>query len=94
MSAAAVEPRRVRRVPVIDEYVEDGRSAVLLAGRALTLSEVPTLVLGLLDGGWTEVDGLAERVASLVGAPENGTVRDALAGLLADLADHGVVEVE
>lgn len=97
MSAPATEGSgsvtSVRRLPVVDEYVEDGRSALLLDGRALTLSELPTLVLGLLGPGWTPLDALAARVEEQVGAPAHGTVHDALADLLADLADHGVVEL-
>lgn len=85
---------RVRRVPVVDEYVEDGRSAVLLDGRALTLSELPTLVLALLGDGWTELAALVPRVEELVGSPEGGTVTEALTALLTDLAEHGLVELD
>lgn len=92
MSAGA-GARRVRRLPVVDEYVEGGRSAVLLDGRCLTLSELPTVVLGLLDEGWSGLDALAPRVEEQVGAPEAGTLRDALVALLVDLADHGLVEL-
>lgn len=91
---AAGERSRVRRLPVIDEYLEDGRSAVLLEGRALTLSELPTLVLGLLGEAWRDLDEVAERIEELVGAPEDGTVAEALDRLLDDLASHGLVEVE
>lgn len=94
MSAEVVGPTKVRRLPVIDEYLEDGRSAVLLEGRALTLSEVPTLVLSLLKETWTDLDDLAPRVEEQVGAPPGSTVRDALDPLLADLAEHGLVEVD
>lgn len=94
MSAEAMAATRVRRLPVIDEYLEDGRSAVLLEGRALTLSEVPTVVLGLLGEEWADLDDLASRVEEQIGSPPDGTVRDALDPLLADLAEHGLVEVE
>lgn len=93
MTTPGPEVTRVRRVPVVDEYVENGRSAVLLDGRALTLSELPTLVLGMLGEGWTELAGLASRVEELVGRPEGGTVTEALTELLADLAEHGLVEL-
>lgn len=100
---SAVAPQRVRRLPVVDEYVEDGRSAVLVAGRALTLSELPTLVLGLLlpaptdglgaDEGWVELHSLAGEVEELAGPPAEGSVVDGLRILFADLADHGLVEL-
>lgn len=83
----------VRRLVVVDEYVEDGRSAVLLDGRALTLSELPTLVLGLVGDGWRDLDELARDVEEHAGAPEGATVREALEGLLVDLSEHGLVEV-
>ncbi|MBE7323852.1 hypothetical protein IEQ44_04210 [Nocardioides sp. Y6] len=92
MSAQPGPITRVRRLPVIDEYVEEGRSAVLVEGRALTLSEVPTLVLGLLDDSWRDLDDLAPQVEELVGAPEVGTLGEALEALMADLASHGLVE--
>lgn len=101
---SAPSPERVRRLPVVDEYVEDGRSAVLVSGRAFTLSELPTLVLGLMpaadaadrgaDEGWVDLAALAAQVEELVGPPEEGSVVAGLRGLLADLADHQLVELD
>ncbi|GGD15107.1 PqqD family peptide modification chaperone [Nocardioides daphniae] len=84
----------VRRLPVIDEYVEDGRSAVLVEGRALTLSEIATYVLSRIDEEWTAYDALVATVEEEVGAPPEGSTGEALEQLLRDLAGHHLVELD
>ncbi|WP_110239367.1 PqqD family peptide modification chaperone [Nocardioides gilvus] len=83
---------KVRRLPVIDEYVEDGRSAVLVKGRVFALSEVGTAVLALLDEEWTAVPQLEADLEEAIGAPEDGSLSEALAPFLDELVSHGLVE--
>ncbi|QCX26752.1 hypothetical protein [Nocardioides jishulii] len=85
---------RVRRLPVIDEYVEDGRSAVLVEGHALTLSEIATYVLSCLGEEWSAYDALVATVEAEVGAPAEGSTSEALEQVLRDLAGHRLVELD
>lgn len=82
----------VRRLPVLDEYVEDGRSAVLLEGRVFALSEIGTSVLALLDESWTPVPQLESDLEQAIGAPEEGSLSEALAPFLDELVSHGLIE--
>ena len=93
-SAVTGEEARVRRVPVIDEYVEDGRSAILLPGQVLTLSEVATAVLALMGLEWSSVADLVVAVETEIGAPDGISTHEALGSVLDDLAGHGLVELE
>lgn len=83
---------KVRRLPVIDEYVEDGRSAVLVQGRVFALSEVGTSVLALLDESWTPVSQLESDLEQAIGSPEEGSLSEALEPFLDELASHGLIE--
>lgn len=83
---------KVRRLPVIDEYVEDGRSAVLVEGQVFALSEVGTSVLALLGEEWTEVPHLEAALEEAVGVPEEGTLSAALAPFLDELVSHRLIE--
>lgn len=83
---------KVRRLPVIDEYVEDGRSAVLVQGKVFALSEVGTSVLELLGDEWTTVEQLEAGLEETVGVPEEGSLSAALAPFLDELVSHRLIE--
>lgn len=83
---------KVRRLPVIDEYVEDGRSAVLVQGKVFALSEVGTSVLALLGEEWTTVEQLEAGLEETVGVPEEGSLSEALAPFLDELVSHRLIE--
>ena len=86
------EQSRVRRLPVLDEYVEDGHSAVLLQGQVLALSAIATAVLALLSEEWSSTVELLERVEVEIGAPEDGETAGALDAVLNELVGHALVE--
>lgn len=92
MSTTSHEQTRVRRLPVLDEYVEDGRSAVLLPGQVLTLSEIATAVLALLGDEWSSFSDLVVAVESEIGAPDGGGTAEALSGVLDELVTRTLVE--
>lgn len=83
---------KVRRLPVIDEYVEDGRSAVLVQGQVFALSEVGTSVMALLGDEWTEVTQLEADLEATIGAPEESSLSEALAPFLDELVSHQLLE--
>lgn len=83
---------KVRRLPVIDEYVEDGRSAVLVQGKVFALSEIGTSVLALLGEEWITLEQLESGLEETIGAPEEGSLSEALAPFLDELASHQLIE--
>jgi hypothetical protein len=85
---------RVRRLPVVDEYVEDGVAAVFVDGKVLVLSELATALLHRIEKGGTDAEILADALVEAFGPPGDG---DGLAATLAavkELAEYGVVEIE
>lgn len=85
---------RARRLPVLDEYVEDGESATFVDGQVIALSELPTLVLASLGEEWRPVGELEPVLLDAFGAPAEGSVDAALLEVLQTLATHGLVELE
>jgi Coenzyme PQQ synthesis protein D (PqqD) len=84
-----------RRLPVVDEYAEDGRVAVFSErGMVLVLSELATLAWAELGADWTDVDDVAAALVAEFGAPEVGEgPRAATEAALRTLAQHGLVEL-
>jgi hypothetical protein len=82
---------KVRRVPLVDEYVEDGESAVLVGDRVLVLSPLATTVLSLLGEEWTEVSWVAERLAMDFGAPVRDDTERATIRALWHLSEQGLL---
>lgn len=85
---------RVRRLPVLDEYVEDGVSAVMVDDQVLALSELATLVLALLGDGELTRGELEAQLVAEVGEPAEGTVAAALDPILTVLADRSLIALE
>jgi hypothetical protein len=84
---------KVSRLPVRDEYTEDGETVVLLQdGRVVALTPVPSAVLALVDDGARDVAELTERVVAEFGAPP-GTDRpeSAIEQVLAGMSELGLV---
>jgi hypothetical protein len=85
---------RARRLPLVDEYVEEGEAAVFVDGNVVVLSPLATSLLGMLDGGWSGVERLAAGLVAEFGpAPDDPEAIDATAQALEALARMSVVEL-
>ncbi len=85
---------RVRRRAFVDEYVEDGESAVMIEDRIVVLSPLATAMLSAMGSDWVEVSGLAADLGRVFGAPPDGVpVVEATEEALQCLAHDGVVEI-
>ena len=85
---------KVRRVPWLDEYVEGGESAVLVADRVFVLSRLATTILEVVGDRVVDVSEVAAVLGETYGGPPDGTdLVDATAGALRELADLGLVEM-
>ena len=85
---------RVRRLPVVDEYVEDGRRALHLGSTVIALSELGSAVLEEIGPDWTDLDDVTEALVSRFGAPEDRDPADVTREAVEDLRAQGVLEVE
>jgi hypothetical protein len=85
---------RARRLPLRDEYVEDGEAAVLVDGRVLVLSPLATHLVGVVADEWTDLAPLSQALVAAFGAPPSGTAADATAEALRVLHAEGIVEIE
>lgn len=85
---------RVRRLPVVDEYVEDGESAVFVRESVVTLSHLPTALLAVVGEEWTGLADLEEELLTRFGPPEEGSAAEAVRAVVATLVDHGILESE
>ena len=64
---------RVRRLPVIDEYVAGDEAVVFAAGQVVALSELATAVLFAIESPWTEQSTIAVELVARFGDPAQGT---------------------
>jgi hypothetical protein len=85
---------KARRVPVVDEYTEDGEAAVFVDGRVVVLSPLATHLLGLVDDEWTDLRTLSHGLEAAFGVPPTGSAVKATAEALQALEAEGVVEIE
>jgi hypothetical protein len=85
---------KARRVPVVDEYTEDGEAAVFVDGRVVVLSPLATHLLGLVDDEWTDLRTLSHGLEAAFGVPPIGSAAEATAEALEALEAEGVVEIE
>ena len=84
----------IRRLPVLDEYVDGSVSAVFVDNQVLALSEMATLVLSLVGEAGLTRDDLETSLVEEVGSPEDGTVTEALAPILEALVARSLLVVE
>ena len=77
------------RLPVLDEYADAARCAVMLGNDVLVLSEIPTALLRLLAEGLLSLADVESRLAADFGPAPEG----ALADVVAQLVDAGLLEV-
>jgi hypothetical protein len=86
---------RARRLPVVDEYVEDGRAAVYAGnGDVVALSELATGAWTALTEEWTSVTDLSAVLVAEFGEPEGIDALTATEATLRALADHGLAELD
>ena len=86
---------RVRRLPVVDEYVEDGRAAVYAGnGEVVALSELATWAWSALTEDWTAVAEVASALVEEFGEPEGLDAVAATEATLRTLAEHGLAELD
>lgn len=85
---------RVRRLPVVDEYVDGDQMAVFAAGQVTVLSAVASATLKAVGSEWTPVQAVAGAVVKAVGPPPEVSPDDAITGILTTLQNLGLVEAE
>lgn len=86
---------QVRRLHVVDEYLEDGRAAIYTDdGMVVLLSGLATSAWQVLGTGWTPVSEVAEVLVREFGDPGDGRADDLTAEALRSLADMSLVELD
>ena len=86
---------RVRRRPILDEYVQDGVAAVLVGDHVMVLSALATELVRRIEPAGTDVEILAKGLVETFGLPPDDP--DGVASTRAavkDLADRGIVEID
>jgi hypothetical protein len=84
-----------RRLPVVDEYVEDGRAAVYAGnGDVVALSELATGAWAALTDDWTSLTDLSATLVAEFGEPEGIDALAATEATVRTLADHGLAELD
>lgn len=83
----------VCRLPVLDEYVEDGRSAVFVNDLVIALSELASSALAHIASAGTSVGELHDLLVAEYGEPEGVSAEDATSDLIDDLGRLGLVTV-
>jgi hypothetical protein len=85
---------RARRLPIVDEYAEDGRVAVYAGnGDVVALSELASSAWELLTDEWTQVADVAAALVAEYGEPEGVDAAAATEATLSVLAEHGLAEL-
>ena len=81
---------KVRRREFLDQYVEDGESAVLVDDKVYVLSALATTIIEAA-GDWTSVPEVAAQLESVYGAPPEGDLVDATATAVETLVEQGLL---
>ncbi|MGI8523162.1 MAG: hypothetical protein ACR2K3_07605 [Nocardioides sp.] len=79
---------------MVDEYVEDGRSAIYVGQNVVALSELSTFALGVIADGWADVDAVASALVEEFGPPPGD--RDGVittTAVLTQLSQQGLLEL-
>jgi hypothetical protein len=86
---------RVRRLEILDEYVEDGRAAVYTnKGMVVLLSELATAAWNMLDQAWMPASEVSEVLIREFGDPGEGEADRLTENALRSLAELSLVELE
>jgi len=84
---------RARRLPVVDEYVDGDQMAVFVGGQVVVLSAVASATLLAVSPKWTQLATITPVVVAIMGPPPEGSAEDAVAAVLSQLRDLGLVEL-
>ena len=84
---------RARRLPVLDEYVEQGRCAVLVETHVFVLSPVATEICRLLGDAWRDLEDVAAGLVELFGDPGEPGAVTMTRQALTELAEQRLVEL-
>jgi hypothetical protein len=86
---------RVRRVEVVDAYVEDGRAAVYSTrGIVMLLSELATTAWSVIGDDWVTAEDVSAALVREFGAPEGGDAGPLTEDALRSLAEMVLIEIE
>jgi len=86
---------RVRRVEVVDAYVEDGRAAVYSTrGMVMLLSELATTAWSVIGDDWVTAGEVSAALVREFGAPDGGDAAGLTEDALRSLAEMALVEIE
>jgi hypothetical protein len=86
---------RARRRPVVDEYAEQGRTAIYTDdGMVLLLSELATTAWELLGAEWVGAERVTAELVREHGDPAEGDAARLTEDALRELADMGLVELD
>lgn len=87
---------QVRRVEVVDAYVEDGRAAVYSnRGMVVLLSELATTAWSVIgEDRWTDASEVTEALVATYGDPDGGDAASLTEDALRSLAEMSLVEIE
>jgi len=89
-------PMRVRRVEVVDAYVEDGRAAIYsVRGMVVLLSELATTAWSVLgEDAWTTSEHVTDALVATYGDPGDGEAGRLTEDALRTLAEMSLVEID
>ena len=85
---------RAKRVPVLDEYAEDGEAAVFVDGRVVVLSPLATHLFSLIAEEWTDLATLSRELELVFGVPPDRSAAEATADALRALEAERLVLLE
>lgn len=87
---------RVRRMEVVDAYVEDGRAAVYsVRGMVILLSELATTAWTVIgEHGWVSTEDVTAALIAEFGSPGEGDAGLLTEDALRHLADLSLVELD
>jgi hypothetical protein len=86
---------RVRRLEVVDEYVEDGRAAIYTTpGMVVLLSELATSAWSILGEDWVPTTEIATHLVAEFGDPGDGAADRLTEEALQSLAAMSLVELD
>jgi hypothetical protein len=86
---------QARRLPIVDEYLEDGRAAVYAdTGVVVLLSELAAAAWEVLDDSWTSSLLIAAHLVDEFGPPGEGGAEELTDQTLRSLAEMSLVELD
>ena len=84
---------KVRRLPFVDEYVEDGEAAVMIESHVVVLSAMATEICLFLAAGTHDVGELASHLVDCFGEPPELAAETMTLRMLDELAAQKLVEL-